>query len=89
MEIIKKYYRLWDRQCDRYMETGYNARGKKDLFGQYADYKSNDWDGDYDEGEETMFEVWDKMTDKEKMSFIRDDEFEIESSFIKFKEMEY
>lgn len=84
-------YRLWDQQCGRYMATGYNASSKKQLAEEYASYKSNDWDnGDEEEGEETMKEIWDKMSIKDKMDFIRDDEFDIERSFLfKFKELEY
>ncbi len=83
MEIIKKYYRLWDTQCGRYMASGYNARGKEALCEEYASYKSNDWDND-DEGE--MWEAWEAMSLEEKMIFIEDDEFNIESSFIKFED---
>lgn len=89
MELIKKYYRLWDKQCGRYMATGYNAKGKADLCEQYADYKSNDWDDcDCEDGEDTMFDIWNKMSMKAKLSFIKDDDFDIESSFIRFKELE-
>ena len=79
-------YRLWDKQCGRYMATGYNASSKKELADDYASYKSNDWD-DYEEEEDNMHAIWDKMSIKDKMDFIRDDEFEIERSFLfKFKE---
>ena len=77
MEIIKKYYRLWDTQCGRYMASGYNARGKEALCEEYASYKSNDWDNDED---------WKTMSLDEKMIFIEDDEFNIESGYFKFKE---
>lgn len=87
MEIIKKYYRLWDTQCDRYMASGYNARGKKALCEEYESYKSNDWDNDDGEEEsDTMWGAWKTMTIDEKMDFIRDDEFDIESSFTRFEE---
>ena len=76
MEIIKKYYRLWDTQCGRYMASGYNARGKEALCEEYASYKSDDWNN----------EAWEAMSLDEKMNFIEDDEFNIESSFIKFEE---
>lgn len=89
MEFIKKYYRLWDTQTDRFMSTGYNAKGKEDLCECYADYKSNDWDNDECEDEsETMWGAWKVMTIKDKIDFIESDEFEIESSFIKFKEQQ-
>ena len=81
MEIIKKYYRLWDTQCGRYMATGYNARGKEALCEEYASYKSNDWDDS-----DGMWEAWEAMTIDEKMNFIEDDEFNIESSYLKFEE---
>ena len=73
------------------MATGYNASSKKQLAEEYASYKSNDWDnGDEEEGEETMQEVWDKMSIKDKMDFIRDDEFDIEKRLLfNFKEYEY
>ena len=80
-------YRLWDNQCGRYMATGYNASSKKELVEDYADYKSNDWD---DDDYESMHELWGKMSIKDKMDFIRDDEFEIQRSFLfKFKEQKY
>lgn len=84
-------YRLWDQQCGRYMAIGYNASSKKQLAEEYASYKSNDWDnGDEEEGEETMQKVWDKMSIKDKMDFIRDDEFYIEKRLLfNFKEYEY
>jgi hypothetical protein len=82
MEIIKKYYRLWDTQCGRYMASGYNAKGKEELCEDYASYKSNDWDND--EGE--MWGAWKTMSLDEKMNFIEDDEFNIESGYFKFKE---
>ena len=71
-------YRLWDQQCGRYMATGYNASTKKELTDDYASYKSNDWDDTGDEDEESMHELWSKMSIKDKMDFIRDDEFTIE-----------
>ena len=66
------------------MATGYNATSRRDLTEQYADYKSNDWDdGDYEEGEETQWDIWNnKMTLEQKLDFIRDDEFDIERSFL-------
>ena len=80
-------YRLWDLQTSRYMATGYNAKNKKELTDDYASYKSNDWDEIGSEDEEGMHEYWARMTMKQKMDYIRDDEFEIERSFIlPFKE---
>lgn len=81
-------YRLWDRQCGRYMATGYNASSLKELTEGYADYKSNDWDN-HDDEEESMFDIWNRMSMKDKLNFIRDDEFDIERKFLfKFKENE-
>ena len=85
------HYRLFDQQCNRYMFTGYNARSRKELTDDYASYKSNDWDnGNEEEGEESMRDIWKKMSIKDKMNFIRDDEFTIERRFLlKFKEYEW
>ena len=82
-------YRLWDNQCSRYMATGYNATSKKKLAEEYAGYKSNDWDNN-DDDDDNMFTIWDKMSIKDKMDFIRDDEFVIEKRFLlPFKEDNY
>jgi hypothetical protein len=82
------YYRLWDRQCNRFMATGYNAKSKRELTEDYASYKSNDWENDdYEDEEETMFDIWNKMSMADKLDFIRDDEFDIERNLLfKFKE---
>lgn len=84
-------YRLWDNQCSRYMATGYNASSRKQLAEEYASYKSNDWDnGDYEDGEETMFDLWDKMSLKDKMVYIQEDEFTIEKRLlIPYKNYDY
>lgn len=74
------YYRLYDSQCDRYMATGYNAHGLEDLCEQYASYKSSDWD------ENDQLEAWDRMSEKNKYDWIKDDEFEIETSYVPFEE---
>ena len=82
------YYRLYDNQVGRYMATGYNTKSLQELAEEYAEYKSNDWDGDYDEGEETQTQVWSRMTLENKIDFIKDDEFEIEESITPFDEAE-
>lgn len=83
------YYRLRCLQNGNYMGTGYNTESVAELCEDYASYKSNDWDeGDIVEGEETMEEVWAKMSDEEKLNFIRDDEFEIEESEVPFEELD-
>jgi hypothetical protein len=80
-------YRLRDNQCDRYMALGYNARNLKEVIEDYKDYKSNDWEEINEDGEEDMFKIWDKMSLREKLSFIGEDGFTIERKFIfKFEE---
>lgn len=80
------YYRLLCLQGTGYMATGYNTTSEKELTEHYASYKSNDWDDTGDESNETMHEIWDKMTLEEKIDFIRNDEFEIETSNEPFDE---
>lgn len=84
-------YRLYDNQCGRYMATGYNTTSKKQLADHYASYKSNDWDnGDIEEGEETMWEIWDRMSINDKIDFIRNDDFTIERRLlIPYKNYDY
>jgi len=74
------YYRLLCRQNGNYMATGYNATSKKELFSDYASYKSNDWENE-------MMKIWEKISDTEKEDFILDDEFDIEESLTKFEEL--
>lgn len=82
-------YRLWDNQCSRYMATGYNATSKKELCESYADYKSGDWD-DYDDEDDNMFTHWAKMSMKDKMVYIQEDEFTIEKRLlIPYKNYDY
>jgi hypothetical protein len=77
-----KHYRLLCLQNGNYMATGYNAHGLKDLFEQYASYKSNDWD------ENEQLKYWnEEMSDEQKLNFIKEDEFEIEESDKLFEEM--
>ncbi len=73
------YYRLYDSQCDRYMASGYNAKGKKQLTDDYASYK---------DGADELTENWNELTLSQRMQEIEDDEFTIESSLTKFKEQE-
>lgn len=72
------YYRLFDRQCDRYMATGYNAKSRKELADDYVNYKSVDWEND-------MIDIFDNMSLKSKLQIILDDEFDIEKSKTKFE----
>lgn len=86
---MKTYYRLLCLQGTGYMGTGYNSNSLEELAEDYASYKSNDWDnGDYLKGEETMHEVWNKMKLEDKINYIKNDEFEIETSSIPFNENE-
>lgn len=80
------YYRLWDKQCGRFMATGYNASTKQELFDDYQSYKSNDWDETETESDKGMHDLWKTMTDEQKMDEIRADEFDIEKSEGKFDE---
>lgn len=79
------YYRLLCLQGTGYMATGYNTKNEEELTEHYASYKSNDW-CEGEEGEETMQDIWDKMTVEERINFIKNDEFEIETSEIAFNE---
>lgn len=66
------------------MATGYNADSIKDLFDQYASYKSIDWD------ENDQLKYWnDEMSWDEKKNFILNDGFEIEESRIPFEERDF
>ncbi len=67
------------------MATGYNARSLEELADEYSGYKSNDWENSDDD---TMTSTWKNMTIDQKIDFIRDDEFEIESSDTAFDESE-
>ena len=86
--MTKTYYRLLCLQGTGYMATGYNTNTYEELAEAYGSYKSNDWDYDDkdNEDEEGMMTIWNKMTLKEKIDFIRNDEFEIEQSTLPFNE---
>lgn len=80
--MIPTYYRLLCLQGTGYMGTGYNTTSLEELAEAYGSYKSIDW------GEE-MQKAWDnEMTLDEKISFIEEDEFEIERSNKPFDEAE-
>ena len=78
----KKYYRLFCTQNNTHLYSGYNAHGLNDLYDQYSLYKSIDWE------EEEMMTTWKEMTPEQKMHFILDDCFEIESSYTPFEDNE-
>lgn len=81
-----KYYRLYDTQTGRYMATGYNTTSPAELCDHYQSYKSNDWDNN--DEEDNMHKIWEALSEKEKFSFIRQDEFDIEESDKPFEEEE-
>lgn len=70
------------------MATGYNATSLEELCDEYASYKSNDWEESESEHEEGMLATFNKMKLDDKLNFIRDDEFEIESSITPFDQRE-
>lgn len=78
-----KFYRLYDRQCQRYMATGYNAKSEADLVEAYWSYKSCDWEDDETEN------YYRGLSINEAINFIKDDEFEIEISNNKFEDYDY
>jgi hypothetical protein len=69
----KTYYRLLCLQGTGYMATGYNSTSEQQLIDEYGSYKSGDWD-------EEMEEAWARMSNADRLKFIREDMFEIEIS---------
>jgi len=75
------YYRLYDKQCKRYMATGYNAKSKQELVDDYKDYINMD----IDENEEVEIA---NLSLKDSISMIIGNDFFIDKSKTKFDENE-
>lgn len=75
------YYRLWDRQCQRYLSTGYNSEGFQELRDAYTDYKTGCSDT-----EDADISHYKALSDAEIIRHIEGDEFYIESENEKFEE---
>ena len=73
------YYRLFDKQCGRYMATGYNSGSLSELIEEYIYYMSSDIDDLRD---------YSKLSTQEMFELIQSDEFEIDSSENMFEEYE-
>jgi hypothetical protein len=73
------YYRLFDRQTGCLMATGYNDKSKKQLSESYLSYKSVD----IEDGDEDFYK---KLSTKEIINLIEQDEFTVEKSKNKFSE---
>lgn len=81
------YYKLYDTQTQRDMATGYNTTSFKELCDEYISYKSIDFEEEETEKHFNTLLESDKGI-KEIITYIRDDEFLIESSLTPFKEYE-
>jgi len=71
------FYRLFDKQCDRYMTTGYNSGSLSELIEEYISFTC------FYEGDESDYS---KFSTKEMINIIQSDEFEIDSSENMFEE---
>ena len=80
---MKQYYRLFDLQIQDYLFTCYNTTSLHELAGDYAEYVSIDID------EETDSLFFKKITLSTLLWLIKSNEFKIEVSHNKFKELEY
>lgn len=80
-EQVKKYYALFDVQTGRYLATGLNSTSLNELFKDYSDYKSVDYDD-----EEEFRTYFNSMPFEDKINFICSDNFYIEEQDEEFEE---
>jgi hypothetical protein len=75
-----KYYRLYDKQTQRYMATGFNAHGIAELGEQYWEYISTEHNED-DAGDREVKTILNEGKDEAKIrSIIEANGFEIEDN---------
>jgi len=74
------YYRLYDKQAEDYLYTGYNSKNIKELTDSYRDLmiESGDWDV-------LIVNMFNNSTKKEKIEFIELFDYKLEKSKNKFK----
>lgn len=79
-ESNKKYYRVFDLQCGRYMASGYNATSLEQLRDDFISYFSND------HSKETI-QAWKKLKTKQEIeTWLGNEELELEESDEQFDE---
>jgi len=74
------YYRVKCLQNGNYMGWGYNSESLQQLCSEYLNYKSIDW------GKEEAEDYYRDLPIGQVVALIKEDEFKIEESKIKFNE---
>lgn len=81
MKTKKQYYALFDNQTGRYLATGMNSTSLNELFKDYSNYKSIDYDDEKD-----FRTYFNSLSLEDKISFVYSDDFSIEKQDEEFEE---